>query len=145
MAVRHLDHVTIVVEDLDATTAFFVDLGLEVVQEKTTIDDEWASRVVGVEGARSEIVMVQTPDGHGRLELQHYVDPPATGGGTYPSNTFGITNVAFEVDDIHGMLACLADQGYGLVGHLENYADVYELCYVRGPEGIVVMLAERIG
>ena len=145
MAVRKMDHVTIVVEDLEATTAFFVGLGLEVVQERMTIDDVWASRVVGVEGARSEIVMVQTPDGHSRLELQHYVDPPATGGGTYPSNTFGITNVAFEVEDIHGMLARLADQGYGLVGHLENYADVYELCYVRGPEGIIVMLAERIG
>lgn len=144
MAVRHLDHVTIVVEDLDATTTFFVGLGLEVVEGRTAIEDEWAARVVGVEGARSEIVMVQTPDGRSRLELQHYVDPPATGGGTYPSNTFGITNVAFEVDDIHGMLARLAEEGYGLVGHLENYADVYELCYVRRPEGIIVMLAERI-
>lgn len=146
MPVRRLDHVTIVAADLDAMVGFFVDLGLEVVQEKMTVDGEWAARVVGVEGARSEIVMVQTPDGHSRLELQHYVDPPATGGiGHAPSNTLGITNVAFEVDDIHGMLARLADQGYGLVGHLENYADVYELCYVRGPEGIIVMLAERIG
>ncbi|MDL5154414.1 VOC family protein [Actinomycetospora termitidis] len=110
MPVRRLDHVTIVAADLDAMVAFFVDLGLEVVQEKATIDGEWAARVVGVDGARSEVVMVQTPDGHSRLELQHYMHPPATGGiGHAPSNTLGITNVAFEVDDVHGMVARLAD------------------------------------
>lgn len=146
MPVRHLDHVTLVVADLDATIAFFVDLlGLELL-ERTRITDEWAARVVGVEGARSEIAMVQTPDGHGRLELQRYDHPPSSGGDPRaPSNTFGIRNVAFEVDDIDTLLADLADRGFGLVGDLENYADVYKLCYVRGPEGIVVMLAEKIG
>jgi catechol 2,3-dioxygenase-like lactoylglutathione lyase family enzyme len=142
--VRRLDHVNIVARDLDAMTAFFLGLGLEVVQEKTTIDDEWAARVQGIEGARSEIVMVATPDGQSRLELQRYVHPPASGGGAYPANTLGITNVAFEVDDLAGMLADLDTRGFGLVGHVENYADTYELCYVRGPEGIIVMLAERL-
>ena len=145
MPVRHLDHVTIVVADLDAAIGFFVDLGLEVL-DRASIDGEWAARVVGLEGARSEIAMVQTPDGHGRLELQRYDHPPARGGEPdAPSNTFGIRNVAFEVDDIDSMVADLAGRGFGLVGHLENYADVYKLCYVRGPEGIVVMLAQRIG
>lgn len=144
MPVRHLDHVTLVVEDLDAAIEFFVHLGLEVL-ERASIDGEWAGRVVGIDGARSEITMVQTPDGHGRLELQRYDDPPATGGDpAAPSNTFGIRTVAFEVDDIDTLVAELADRGFGLVGELVTYADVYKLCYVRGPEGIVVMLAERL-
>ena len=146
MPVRRLDHVSIVVADLEAAIAFFVDrLGLEVVG-RSPVEGEWADRVVGLEGVRSEIAMVQTPDGHGRLELTRYDHPPARGGEPdAPSNTFGLRTVAFEVDDIRALVADLEAHGFGLVGHLENYADVYRLCYVRGPEGIVVMLAERIG
>jgi catechol 2,3-dioxygenase-like lactoylglutathione lyase family enzyme len=144
--VRRLDHVSLVVADLEAAVAFFVDrLGLEVVG-RGAVEGEWVDRVVGLDDVRSEIVMVQPPDGHGRIELTRYERPGARGGEPdAPSNTFGLRTVAFEVDDVEAMVADLAEHGFGLVGGLADYEDVYRLCYVRGPEGIVVMLAQQLG
>jgi catechol 2,3-dioxygenase-like lactoylglutathione lyase family enzyme len=103
-------------------------------------------RIVGLEGVRNDAAMLQTPDGHGRLELIQFHSPPAEGDDRHaPANTRGLRHVAFEVEDIQGAVAGLRDRGWGLVGELVRYEDSYWLCYVRGPEGIIVELAERIG
>jgi catechol 2,3-dioxygenase-like lactoylglutathione lyase family enzyme len=145
MTIQRMDHVGIVVEDLEDAVAFFVDLGLEL-QGETPVEGEWVDRVVGLEGVRAQIVMLQTPDGHGRIELAKF-HAPASGGGHQraPANALGIRHVTFGVDDIDAVLARLRARGAELVGELERYQDIYRLCYVRGPEGIIVELAERIG
>jgi catechol 2,3-dioxygenase-like lactoylglutathione lyase family enzyme len=143
--IQRMDHVGIVVDDLAAATAFFVELGLRL-QGEGPVEGPWVDRVVGLEGVRAEITMVETPDGHGRLELTKFHAPPGAGGDRHaPANTPGIRHLAFEVDDIDAVLAGLAARGSELVGEVERYRDRYRLCYVRGPEGIVVELAERIG
>jgi catechol 2,3-dioxygenase-like lactoylglutathione lyase family enzyme len=145
MTIQRMDHVGIVVDDLAAATEFFVELGLEL-QGQGPVEGSWVDRVVGLEGVRAEIAMLQTPDGHGRVELAKF-HAPSTEGGTRdaPANTPGIRHVAFAVDDIDAVVAGLRSRGYELVGELERYRDIYRLCYVRGPEGIIVELAERIG
>jgi catechol 2,3-dioxygenase-like lactoylglutathione lyase family enzyme len=145
MTIKRMDHVGIVVDDLAAATEFFVELGLER-QGGASVEGDWVDRVVGLEGVRAEIAMLQAPDGHSRVELSQFHAPPGPGGdGPAPANTPGLRHLSFEVDDLDGALAGLRARGTELVGEVERYGDSYRLCYVRGPEGIIVELAERIG
>lgn len=145
MTIQRMDHVGIVVEDLAAAKAFFVELGLEL-QGEASVEGGWVDRVVGLEGVRSEIAMMETPDGHGRLELTKFHAPSSPGGDRHaPANTPGIRHVTFAVDDLDAVVAGLRTHGGELVGEVERYEDIYRLCYVRGPEGIIVELAEQIG
>ena len=140
-----MDHVGIVVDDLAAATAFFVELGLEL-QGQASVEGDWVDRVIGLEGTRAQIAMVETPDGHGRLELTKFDAPPGRGGDRHaPANTPGIRHVAFVVDDLDAVVARVRARGAELVGEVERYRDSYRLCYVRGPEGIIVELAQQIG
>jgi catechol 2,3-dioxygenase-like lactoylglutathione lyase family enzyme len=145
MTIQRMEHVGIVVDDLAAATEFFVELGL-VLQGEASVEGRWVDRVVGLDGVRAEIAMLQTPDGHGRLELTKFRTPPTQGGNPHaPANTLGMRHVAFAVEDIDAIVAGLRARGGELVGELERYEDSYRLCYVRGPEGIIVELAEQIG
>jgi catechol 2,3-dioxygenase-like lactoylglutathione lyase family enzyme len=145
MTIQRMDHVGIVVDDLAAATAFFVELGLELRGE-SPVQGGWVDRVVGLEGVRAEIAMLQTPDGHGRVELAKFHAPPSPGGDRHaPANTPGIRHITFAVDDIDDVLARLQARGAELVGEVERYENIYRLCYIRGPEGIIVELAERLG
>lgn len=140
-----MDHVGVVVDDLAAAIEFFVQLGLEL-QGEAPVEGRWVDRVVGLEGVQAEIAMMQTPDGHGRLELTKFHTPLHQGEGSRgQANTPGIRHVSFAVQDIDAVIARLRDRGAELVGELERYEDRYRLCYVRGPEGIIIELAERIG
>lgn len=140
-----MDHVGIVVDDLAAATAFFVELGLKL-QGEASVEGGWVDRVVGLEGVQAEIAMMETPDGHGRVELAKFYAPSGQGGDRHaPANTPGIRHLTFAVDDIDAVLASLREHGAELVGEVERYKDSYRLCYVRGPEGIIVELAEQIG
>lgn len=140
-----MEHVGIVVDDLATATAFFVELGLKL-QGEGSVEGGWVDRVVGLEDVRVEYAMVETPDGHGRLELVKFHAPSAPGGNRHaPANTPGIRHLAFAVDDIDAVVASSRARGAELVGDVENYKDIYRLCYVRGPEGIIVELAEQIG
>jgi len=145
VTIQRMEHVGIVVDDLAAATAFFVGLGLRL-QGGGPVEGGWVDRVVGLEGVRAEIAMVETPDGHGRLELTKFHAPSDRGGDrNAPANTPGIRHVAFAVDDIDSVVASLRARGAELVGEMERYEDSYRLCYVRGPEGIIVELAQQIG
>ena len=145
MTIQRLENVGIVVvDDLAAVTQFFVDLGLEVVDAQS-VEGEWVDRVLGLEGVRADITMLQTPDGHGRLELSRFHHPSARDGDrNAPPNTLGIRRIAFAVDDIDAAVAGLGVRGTELLGEVVQYEDAYRLCYVRGPEGIMVMLAEQL-
>jgi catechol 2,3-dioxygenase-like lactoylglutathione lyase family enzyme len=139
-----MEHVGIVVDDLAAATEFFVELGLEL-QGEGTVEGRWVDRVVGLDGVRAEIAMLQTPDGYGRLELTKFHAPTSQDHNRHaPANTPGIRHLAFAVEDIDAAVAALRARGAGLVGELEWYENSYRLCYVRGPEGIIVELAEQI-
>ena len=140
-----MDHVGIVVDDLAAAIAFFVELGLELEGE-APVKGRWVDRVVGLDGVRVYIAMMRTPDGHGRLELTKFHTPTAISAEPKdaPANTLGIRRIMFAVDDIEDVLARLRTHGAELVGEVAQYEDVYRLCYVRGPEGIVVGLAEQL-
>jgi catechol 2,3-dioxygenase-like lactoylglutathione lyase family enzyme len=145
MTIQRMEHVGIVVDDLAAATKFFVELGLEL-QGEVPVEGRWVDRVVGLDGVRADIVMLQTPDGHGRLELTKFHTPSIPEGNQHaPANVPGIRHVAFAVKGIDAVVAGLRTRGAELVGELERYQDSYRLCYVRGPEGIIVELAERIG
>ena len=140
-----MDHVGIVVDDLAAATEFFVELGLEL-QREGSVEGDWVDRIVGLEGVRSELAMMQTPDGHGRLELVKFHSPSGPAGDRHaPANAPGIRHLTFAVDDIDAVLASLRAHGAELVGEVERYEDIYRLCYLRGPAGIIIELAERIG
>jgi catechol 2,3-dioxygenase-like lactoylglutathione lyase family enzyme len=144
MAIQRMEHVGIVVDDLAAATEFFVELGLEL-QGEGSVEGRWVDRVVGLDGVLADIAFLQTPDGNGRLELTKFHTPPTQGGNRHaPANTPGIRHLAFAVEDIDAVVAGLRSRGTELVGEL-RYKDSYRLCYVRGPEGIIVELAERIG
>lgn len=139
-----MEHVGIVVDDLATATESFVQLGL-VLQGQGTVEGRWVDRLIGLEGVRADIAMMQTPDGNGRLELTKFHSPAIHGGNGYaPPKTPGIRHVAFAVKDIDAIIAGLRARGVELVGDL-RYKDMYRLCYVRGPEGIIIELAERIG
>jgi catechol 2,3-dioxygenase-like lactoylglutathione lyase family enzyme len=145
MTIRRMDNVGIVVDDLAAAMAFFVELGLELEGE-TAVEGRWVDRVVGLDGVRVDVAMMRTPDGHGRLELMKFHRPPAVHAEpkNAPANTLGIRRIMFAVEDIEDVLARLSARGAELVGELEQYEDSYRLCYVRGPEGIIVALAEQL-
>jgi catechol 2,3-dioxygenase-like lactoylglutathione lyase family enzyme len=144
MTIKRMDHVGIVVNDLPAAIAFFVELGLEREGE-TTVEGRVVDRVVGLEGVRSDIAMMRTPDGHGRLELTKFQTPSAPGGDPRaPANALGIRHITFAVQGIEDVLDRLRSHGAELVGGLEQYENSYRLCYVRGPEGIIIELAEQI-
>ena len=145
MTLQRMDHVGIVVDDLAAATEFFVELGLEL-QGEGTVEGRWVDRIVGLDGVRTDLAMLQAPDGTARVELVKFHSPPSQGGnGEAPANARGIRHIAFVVEDIDVVVAGLRARGAELVGELENYEDIYRLCYVRGPEGIIIELAERIG
>jgi catechol 2,3-dioxygenase-like lactoylglutathione lyase family enzyme len=145
MTIQRMDHVGIVVRDLAAAIEFFVELGLEL-QGEAQVEGGSVDRVVGLDGVRADIAMLQTPDGHSRIELARFESPPSPAGDPgAPANTPGIRHVTFAVTDIDAVVARLRARGAELVGDLERYGDSYRLCYVRGPEGIIVELAERIG
>ena len=140
-----MDHVGIVVDDLAAATEFFVELGLEL-QREGSVEGDWVDRIVGLEGVRSELAMMQAPDGNGRLELVKFHSPSGPAGDRHaPANAPGIRHLTFAVDDIDAVLASLRAHGAELVGEVERYEDIYRLCYLRGPAGIIIELAERIG
>lgn len=146
MTIKRMDNVGIVVDDLDAAVAFFTELGMEL-EGKALIEGRWAARLVGLDDQRVDIAMMRTPDGHGRIELAKYHMPTAIGGvpEDAPANTLGYRRVMFAVDDIDDVIARLRTHGAELVGEVAQYEDAYRLCYIRGPEGIVVALAEELG
>jgi catechol 2,3-dioxygenase-like lactoylglutathione lyase family enzyme len=141
-----MDNVGIVVEDLDAAVAFFTELGMEL-DGRGQVEGPWADRTVGLGGVRSEIAMMRTPDGHGKLELTRYHAPAAVGAGPQdpPPNTLGLHRVMFAVDDIHDTVARLRVHGAELLGEVAQFESIFLLCYLRGPAGIIVALAEQIG
>jgi catechol 2,3-dioxygenase-like lactoylglutathione lyase family enzyme len=144
MTIRQMDHVGIVVDDLAEAKAFFVELGLELEGE-TTVEGAWVDRIVGLERVRSDLATMRTPDGFSRLELVKFQAPSSPGSDPRtPANALGIRHIAFEVQGIEALLGRLRARGAELIGELERYEDVYRLCYVRGPAGIIIELAERI-
>jgi catechol 2,3-dioxygenase-like lactoylglutathione lyase family enzyme len=146
MTIQRMDNVLIVVEDLAAAKAFFAELGMELEGE-TTVGGPWVDRVVGLDDVRADIAMMRTPDGNSRVELTKFHTPPAAR--TEPDgaavNTLGIRRIMFAVDDIDDVVARLRSRGAQLVGEIAQYEDIYRLCYLRGPEGIIVGLAEQLG
>jgi catechol 2,3-dioxygenase-like lactoylglutathione lyase family enzyme len=145
MTVLRMDNVGIVVDDMPAAIAFFVELGLELEGEGT-FEGPWMDRTIALDGAKCDIAMLRTADGHGRIELSKFHSPPVTSHdpGTAPVNTLGYLRVMFAVDDIHDVVARLERHGARLVGEIVRYEDAYLLCYLRGPEGIIVGLAEAL-
>jgi len=145
MAVKRMDNIGIVVENLDATVDFFVELGLEL-EGRATIEGEWAGRVTGLGDQHVEVAMMRTPDGNSRLELSRFVRPPVVADHrNAPVNALGYLRAMFAVDDIHDTLERLRAHGAELVGEVVDYQDVYRLCYIRGPEGLLVGLAQELG
>jgi catechol 2,3-dioxygenase-like lactoylglutathione lyase family enzyme len=143
--IKEMHHVSIVVDDLEAATAFFVELGMEL-EGKAPIEGRWVDRVNRLDNVRVDIVMMRTPDGHGRLELTKFHTPTAISAEPKiaPPNTLGLRSIMFTVDDIDAVVASLRARGSELVGEVAQYEDIYRLCYIRGPEGIIVALAEQI-
>jgi len=140
-----MDNVAIIVDDLEAMVAFFVELGMEVEGE-ASVEGQSVDRLIGLEGVRSDIATMRTPDGHSRLELTKFQQPKATNTEpNTPVNTLGIRRIMFAVTDIDDVVARLRKHGAELMGELVQYEDIYRLCYLRGPEGIMIALAERLG
>ena len=145
MTLQRMDNVGIVVESLDAAIAFFAELGLEL-EGRATVEGDWAERVTGLRDMRVEIAMMRTPDGHSRLEISRFLTPPPVADHrNAPVNALGYLRIMFAVEDIDDTLARLRSHGAELVGELAQYEDKHRLCYVRGPEGILIGLAEQIG
>ena len=145
MTVKRMDNVGIVVDDLPATIAFFRELGLEL-EGQGTVEGEWAGRVTGLPNQRVEIAMMRTPDGHSRLELSRFLTPPVVADHrNAPVNALGYLRVMFAVEDIDDTVARLSQRGAQLVGDVVQYEDAYRLCYIRGPEGLLIGLAEELG
>jgi catechol 2,3-dioxygenase-like lactoylglutathione lyase family enzyme len=145
MALQRMDNVLIVVDDLEAAKAFFIELGMELEGEMP-MQGSLVDRLVGLENVRCEIAMLRTPDGHGRIELDKFHTPAAVRAEpkNAPINTLGIYRVMFAVDDIEELLARLRAHGAELIGEVVEYEDTYRLCYIRGPEGIIVALAQQL-
>ncbi len=145
MAIQRMDNVLIVVDDLEAAKAFFLELGLELEGE-TTVEGPSVDRMVGLQNVRATLALMRTPDGHGRIELDKFHTPEAirTGPENAPVNALGIRRIMFAVDDLDGVVARLRAHGAELVGEVVQYEDTYRVAYVRGPEGIMVALAEQL-
>src|SRR4051795_9987467 len=145
MTVKRMDNVGIVVEDIDAAVEFFTELGLEL-EGRAPIEGEWAGRITGLGAQRVEIAMLVTPDGHSRLELSRFLTPPVVADHRRaPVNALGYLRVMFAVEDIDDTLARLSKRGATVVGKVGQYQDAYRLCYIRGPEGILIGLAQELG
>jgi catechol 2,3-dioxygenase-like lactoylglutathione lyase family enzyme len=144
MTVKRMDNVGIVVQDLDAAIAFFTELGL-TLEGRAPVEGDWADGVTGLRGMRVEIAMMRTPDGHSRLELSRFIAPPVVADHRVaPVNALGYLRVMFAVDDLDDTLARLAKLGAKLVGEVVQYENIYRVCYIRGPEGILIGLAEQL-
>ncbi|TXL89646.1 VOC family protein [Streptomyces sp. IB2014 016-6] len=144
MMIYRMDHVGVVVEDLAAAVAFFVELGLELEGE-AAVEGEWVDQLIGLDGVRADLAFVRTPDGHSRVELSTFHAPAATGvAPRAPVNTPGIPRITFAVDDVHDVLHRLRAHGAELVGEVAQYANFYRYCYVRGPEGLIIGLVEKL-
>lgn len=145
MTVKRMDNVGIVVEDLDAAIAFFTELGLDL-EGRAPVEGDWADGVTGLHGMRVEIAMMRTPDGHSRIELSRFVAPRAVADHrSAPVNALGYLRVMFTVEDIDYTLTRLEKRGATLVGEVTQYENMYRLCYIRGPEGILIGLAQQLG
>lgn len=146
MALQRMDNVLIVVEDLEAAKAFFIELGMELEGEMP-LEGDMVERVVGLENVRCEIAMMRTPDGHGRVELSRFHTPAAvrTEPKNPPANALGMRRIMFAVDALDDTLARLRAHGAELVGEVAQYENIYRLCFIRGPEGVILGLAERLG
>jgi catechol 2,3-dioxygenase-like lactoylglutathione lyase family enzyme len=146
MTLQRMDNVLIVVEDLEAAKAFFVELGMELEGE-TQVEGPWVDSTVGLDGVRADIAMLRTPDGHGRVELTKFHSPPAVRAEPEdaPANALGIRRIMFAVEDIDDVVARLRTHGAELVREIAQYKDIYRLCFMRGPEGIIVGLSEKLG
>lgn len=144
MTIQRMDHVGVVVEDLLGATAFFVALGLRVVGE-APVEGDWVDRIIGLRNVRSDIAMLETPDGHSRVELSSFRTPPSPPGDRdAPSNAPGLRHLAFLVDDLEAALVRVRAHGAELIGEVERYENYFVLCYVRGPEGIIVEIAQPL-
>ena len=145
MTLKRMDNVLIVVEDIEAAKSFFTELGMELDGE-TQVEGGWVDSVVGLDGVRADIAMMRTPDGHGRVELTRFHTPAAIRAEpeSAPANTLGIRRIMFVVDDIDDVVARLRSQGGELVGEIAQYENSYRLCFMRGPEGIIVGLSEQL-
>ncbi len=145
MTIQRMDNVLIVVNDLDAAKAFFAELGMEL-EGQTTVEGNWVDRTVGLDGVRADIALMRTPDGHGRVELTKFHTPPAVRAEpeNAPANTLGIRRIMFTVHHVDDVVAHLRTHGAELVGEITQYKDIYRLCFVRGPEGIIIGLAEQL-
>ena len=141
-----MHNIGIMCEDIKAMVAFFVELGLEVEGE-TRVEGRWMERIINIDDAQCDIAMLRTPDGHNRLELSQFIRPKATSIGEEkaPVNTLGIRRIMFQVDDLDDVLTRIEKHGASLIGEVVNYENMYRLCYVRGPEGVMLALAEEIG
>ena len=146
MTIQRMDNVLIVVDDLEAAKAFFAELGMELEGE-TTVEGPWVDQTVGLKNVRSDIALMRTPDGHGKVELSKFHRPPAVKAEpeNAPSNTLGIRRIMFAVDNIDDVVTRLRKHGAELVGEIAQYEDIYRLCFMRGPEGIIIGLAEQLG
>ncbi len=144
MKIHRIDHVGIVVNDLSAAKAFFLDLGLEL-QGEVPLEGKWLDRIVDLNNVKTEIVMLQTPDGQMNLELSKFHTPSDESGVQHPlANTLGIRHIAFAVEDIEAIVAKLKKKDVKFFSEIQNYKNIYKLCYLRGPEGIILELAEEI-
>ncbi|WP_219419873.1 VOC family protein [Pseudonocardia nigra] len=144
MTIKRMEHVGVVVDDLKAATTFFVELGMELVGE-APVEGRWVDRVVGLDDVRVEVAFMRTPDGHGQFELTKFHAPTATTAEpNAPANTLGLRRIMFTVEDIEDVVARLRAHGAELVGELDQYEDSYRLCYVRGPQGIIIALSEQL-
>ncbi len=145
MAVKRMDNMGIVVDNLEEVVEFFRELGLEL-EGRAMVEGEWAGRITGLGDQRVEVAMMRTPDGHGRLELSRFIEPAVVADHrAAPVNAFGYLRVMFAVDDIDETLARLRRHDTQLVGEVVQYEDAYRLCYIRGPEGLLIGLAEELG
>jgi catechol 2,3-dioxygenase-like lactoylglutathione lyase family enzyme len=146
MTVQRMDNVLIVVDDLEAAKAFFAELGLELEGE-TQVEGPWVDSTVGLDGVRADIAMMRTPDGHGGVELTRFHTPAAVRAepGDAPANALGIRRIMFTVDDVDDVVARLRGHGAELVGGMAQYEESYRLCFLRGPEGIIIGLSEQLG
>ena len=145
MTIKRMDNVGIVVESLDTAISFFTELGLKL-EGRAMVEGEWAGRVTGLPNQRVEIAMMLTPDGHSRLELSRFLSPPAVADHrNAPVNALGYLRIMFAVDDLDDTLARLRKLGAELVGEVVQYEDVYRLCYIRAPEGLLIGLAQELG